>query len=231
MCFFSSHLSLFSPLFVPLPPLIASHLPCVPPCLHPLLSSHFTCCIVKKKKALLLLPPLKPSCLFFGCCSPSRLPALLLPSCSKRMKVSSMYEHCVSMRLLSQRFCMLNVTQEEFLCMKALILFSISEFAAGGHCRKNNGARGLSQRLNDDQDGVQPYFKRIDGRDNVCQSYCCVLALCSQCRWRARGTGTILMNCGPPTSGSWTAWRATTGRPPAHRGCFSSHSCWTTSSR
>lgn len=43
----------------------------------------------------------------------------------KRMKVSSMYEHCVSMRLLSQRFCMLNVTQEEFLCMKALILFSI----------------------------------------------------------------------------------------------------------
>lgn len=59
------------------------------------------------------------------------------------MKVSSMYEHCVSMRLLSQRFCMLNVTQEEFLCMKALILFSISEFAAGGHCRKNNGARGV----------------------------------------------------------------------------------------
>lgn len=93
------------------------------------------------------------------------------------------------------------------------------------------GPGGLSQRLNDDQDGVQPYFKRIDGRDNVRQSYCCVLALCSQCQWRARGTGTILMNCEPPTSGSWTAWRATTGRPPAHRGCFSSHSCWTTSSR
>lgn len=31
------------------------------------------------------------------------------------------------MKLLSQRFCMLQVTQEEFLCMKALVLFSISE--------------------------------------------------------------------------------------------------------
>lgn len=29
------------------------------------------------------------------------------------------------MKLLSQRFCMLKVTQEEFLCMKALVLFSI----------------------------------------------------------------------------------------------------------
>ncbi|XP_056295331.1 progesterone receptor-like [Pseudoliparis swirei] len=43
----------------------------------------------------------------------------------QRMQVSSMYEHCVRMRLLSQRFCMLKVTQEEFLCMKALVLFSI----------------------------------------------------------------------------------------------------------
>ncbi|XP_042348886.1 androgen receptor-like isoform X2 [Plectropomus leopardus] len=44
----------------------------------------------------------------------------------QRMQVSSMYEHCVRMKLLSQRFCMLNVTQEEFLCMKALVLFSIN---------------------------------------------------------------------------------------------------------
>ncbi|XP_070693428.1 progesterone receptor-like [Pempheris klunzingeri] len=43
----------------------------------------------------------------------------------QRMQVSSMYEHCVRMKLLSQRFCMLKVTQEEFLCMKALVLFSI----------------------------------------------------------------------------------------------------------
>ncbi|XP_068181545.1 progesterone receptor-like isoform X2 [Antennarius striatus] len=43
----------------------------------------------------------------------------------ERMHVSSMYEHCVRMKLLSQRFCMLKVTQEEFLCMKALVLFSI----------------------------------------------------------------------------------------------------------
>lgn len=38
-----------------------------------------------------------------------------------------MYEHCVRMKLLAQRFCMLKVTQEEYLCMKALVLFSISE--------------------------------------------------------------------------------------------------------
>ncbi|XP_026185733.1 androgen receptor-like isoform X1 [Mastacembelus armatus] len=43
----------------------------------------------------------------------------------QRMQVSSMYEHCVRMKILSQRFCMLKVTQEEFLCMKALVLFSI----------------------------------------------------------------------------------------------------------
>ncbi|XP_008325634.1 androgen receptor-like isoform X3 [Cynoglossus semilaevis] len=43
----------------------------------------------------------------------------------QRMQVSSMYEHCVRMKLLSQRFCMLKVTREEFLCMKALVLFSI----------------------------------------------------------------------------------------------------------
>ncbi|XP_040903774.1 androgen receptor-like isoform X2 [Toxotes jaculatrix] len=43
----------------------------------------------------------------------------------QRMQVSSMYEHCVRMKLLSQRFCMLKVTHEEFLCMKALVLFSI----------------------------------------------------------------------------------------------------------
>lgn len=45
------------------------------------------------------------------------------------MQVSSMYEHCVRMKLLAQRFCKLEVTEEEFLCMKALVLFSISESA------------------------------------------------------------------------------------------------------
>uniref|UniRef100_H2SKG0 Androgen receptor n=1 Tax=Takifugu rubripes TaxID=31033 RepID=H2SKG0_TAKRU len=43
----------------------------------------------------------------------------------KRMHLSSMYEHCMRMKLLSQRFYMLKVTEEEFLCMKALVLFSI----------------------------------------------------------------------------------------------------------
>ncbi|XP_054453043.1 progesterone receptor-like [Anoplopoma fimbria] len=54
----------------------------------------------------------------------------------QRMQVSSMYEHCVRMKLLSQRFCMLKVTQEEFLCMKALVLFSIMpvEGLKNQHC-------------------------------------------------------------------------------------------------
>ncbi|KAK1787861.1 hypothetical protein P4O66_015941 [Electrophorus voltai] len=43
----------------------------------------------------------------------------------QRMHVSSMYEHCVQMKHLSQEFVLLQVTQQEFLCMKALLLFSI----------------------------------------------------------------------------------------------------------
>lgn len=43
----------------------------------------------------------------------------------RRMHISSMYEHCVQMKHLSQEFVLLQVTEEEFLCMKALLLFSI----------------------------------------------------------------------------------------------------------
>uniref|UniRef100_A0AAY4BCP6 Androgen receptor n=1 Tax=Denticeps clupeoides TaxID=299321 RepID=A0AAY4BCP6_9TELE len=43
----------------------------------------------------------------------------------RRMHISSMYEHCVQMKHFSQEFVLLQVTQEEFLCMKALLLFSI----------------------------------------------------------------------------------------------------------
>ncbi|XP_045895080.1 androgen receptor-like isoform X3 [Micropterus dolomieu] len=42
-----------------------------------------------------------------------------------RMHISSMYEHCIRMRHLSQEFLLLQISQEEFLCMKALLLFSI----------------------------------------------------------------------------------------------------------
>ncbi|KAM9348099.1 androgen receptor [Symphorus nematophorus] len=42
-----------------------------------------------------------------------------------RMHISTMYEHCIRMRHLSQEFLLLQITQEEFLCMKALLLFSI----------------------------------------------------------------------------------------------------------
>ncbi|XP_035266767.1 androgen receptor-like [Anguilla anguilla] len=41
-----------------------------------------------------------------------------------RMQVSTMYEHCIRMKNFSQEFAMLQVSQEEFLCMKALLLFS-----------------------------------------------------------------------------------------------------------
>lgn len=43
------------------------------------------------------------------------------------MHISTMYEHCIRMRHLSQEFLLLQITQEEFLCMKALLLFSISK--------------------------------------------------------------------------------------------------------
>ncbi|XP_042354617.1 androgen receptor [Plectropomus leopardus] len=42
-----------------------------------------------------------------------------------RMHISTMYDHCIRMRHLSQEFLLLQITQEEFLCMKALLLFSI----------------------------------------------------------------------------------------------------------
>ncbi|KAI1898237.1 hypothetical protein AGOR_G00070270 [Albula goreensis] len=42
-----------------------------------------------------------------------------------RMQLSTMYEHCMRMKKFSQEFDMLQVSQEEFLCMKALLLFSI----------------------------------------------------------------------------------------------------------
>lgn len=44
------------------------------------------------------------------------------------MHLSTMYEHCIRMRHLSQEFVLLQISQEEFLCMKALILFSIRTY-------------------------------------------------------------------------------------------------------
>nr|WEQ89986.1 androgen receptor alpha [Apteronotus albifrons] len=43
----------------------------------------------------------------------------------QRMQVSSMYEHCVHIQYLSQTMGRLKVTQEEFQCMKSLLLFSL----------------------------------------------------------------------------------------------------------
>lgn len=48
-----------------------------------------------------------------------------------RMHKSRMYSQCVRMRHLSQEFGWLQITPQEFLCMKALLLFSISKCLEG----------------------------------------------------------------------------------------------------
>lgn len=48
-----------------------------------------------------------------------------------RMHKSRMYSQCVRMRHLSQEFGWLQITPQEFLCMKALLLFSISKCLKG----------------------------------------------------------------------------------------------------
>ncbi len=107
-----------------------------------LIFSHL-CCFFLLSPSLSLLPLLIVSCISL-CLTPSWFltspfvtpgapsspsHAVFSSPRSQRMQVSSMYEDCVRMKLLSQRFCKLKVTQEEFLCMKALVLFSISKSA------------------------------------------------------------------------------------------------------
>lgn len=46
-----------------------------------------------------------------------------------RMHKSRMYSQCVRMRHLSQEFGWLQITPQEFLCMKALLFFSISKYS------------------------------------------------------------------------------------------------------
>lgn len=98
------HLTRF---FSPLVPFFSPFFPFMSPITTPFYISHYV--------TLLLRHAFFPLFFFF------------IPPHSQRMQVSSMYEHCVRMKLLSQRLCMLKVTQEEFLCMKALVLLSISE--------------------------------------------------------------------------------------------------------
>lgn len=56
------------------------------------------------------------------------------------MHKSRMYSQCVRMRHLSQEFGWLQITPQEFLCMKALLFFSISE------CRPLRGPRAVPRR-------------------------------------------------------------------------------------
>lgn len=58
------------------------------------------------------------------------------------MHISTMYEHCIRMRHLSQEFLLLQITQEEFLCMKALLLFSISKY-----CPVSRALKGQNKLL------------------------------------------------------------------------------------
>lgn len=58
------------------------------------------------------------------------------------MHLSTMYEHCIRMRHLSQEFVLLQISQEEFLCMKALILFSIREYESS-FLQERHGRREL----------------------------------------------------------------------------------------
>lgn len=44
------------------------------------------------------------------------------------MQKSAMYDLCIAMRQISQEFIHLQVSQEEFLCMKTLILLNTSKW-------------------------------------------------------------------------------------------------------
>lgn len=65
--------------------------------------------------------------------------------------------------------------------MKALVLFSISESAG---TMSQVICLMSSQRVKYDYSSNISILQRIDGMDKVCESYCCVLALWSQCQWR-----------------------------------------------
>ncbi|KAL4630825.1 androgen receptor-like [Arapaima gigas] len=98
-----------------------------------------------------------------------------------RMHVSTMYEHCTQMRNLSQEFVLLQVTQEEFLCMKALLLFSIipveglksqkyfdelrmsyiNELDRLISCRRNNSCSQRFLQLTRLMDSLQPIVRKL----------------------------------------------------------------------
>ncbi|KAJ8351328.1 hypothetical protein SKAU_G00228040 [Synaphobranchus kaupii] len=98
-----------------------------------------------------------------------------------RMQVSTMYEHCIRMKNFSQEFAMLQVSQEEFLCMKALLLFStipveglkgqrffdelrrsyINELDRLVSCRSNSSCSERFQQLTRLLDSLQPVLKKL----------------------------------------------------------------------
>lgn len=89
-----------------------------------------------------------------------------------------MYEHCVRMKLLAQRFHRLEVTEEEFLCMKALVLFSIRELA--GTASAGLTAFNVTHEIR--QEKSRAVLHRIYGTNKADVSYCGALALWSQCQ-------------------------------------------------
>lgn len=141
---------------------------------------------------------------------PSSWPFFFSNVCRHRMHVSTMYEHCIRMRHLSQEFEMLQITQEEFLCMKALLLFSISKYSSA--CQKWKHKEVDIQRSEYSQNWTwffSFYFHQFPLRV-----------------WRVRST---LTNCVSPTSTNSTA-SSTFKRLQTHlRGSTSSHDSWTLS--
>ncbi|KAJ8247138.1 hypothetical protein GJAV_G00259200 [Gymnothorax javanicus] len=98
-----------------------------------------------------------------------------------RMQISTMYENCIHMKNYSQQFAMLQVSQEEFLCMKALLLFStlpleglkgqkhfddlrktyISELQRLVSCRSKSGSSERFYQLTHLMDSLYPVLKRV----------------------------------------------------------------------
>lgn len=120
------------------------------------------------------------------------------------MHVSTMYEHCMRMRHLSQEFVLLQITQEEFLCMKALLLFSISEFCPAGWTPLP------SLRWTRNQNCVVVFFP-------VCVQF-------PSRAWKARST---LTNFASRTSTNWIVWLIIKWQQTVLRGSTSSPGSWT----
>lgn len=76
------------------------------------------------------------------------LPMHCASCCARyRMHKSRMYSQCVRMRHLSQEFGWLQITPQEFLCMKALLFFSISKYSHPSCSRSPAAVRSIALKV------------------------------------------------------------------------------------